>query len=129
MSDMSVKQCIIYDIKKVINDILKLPIDKMDINDSLQTFGFDSINLVELAAALSEKYDLEITPDMFFSYSSIKSIAEYLITEHSELMNDLYGESVAAEQSDNINDSASNISSEQYIESKNEKFILNKNKY
>ena len=64
---------------------------------------------------------------MFFSYSSIKSIAEYLITEHSELMNDLYGESVAAEQSDNINDSASNISSEQYIESKNEKFILNKN--
>ena len=127
MSDMSVKQCIIYDIKKVINDILKLPIDKMDINDSLQTFGFDSINLVELAAALSEKYDLEITPDMFFSYSSIKSIAEYLITEHSELMNDLYGESVAAEQSDNINDSASNISSEQYIESKNEKFILNKN--
>lgn len=101
MDGMTIKQCIIWELKHIVNSILKIQVDKIDITDNLESFGFDSINLVELSANVSEAYGLELTPDIFFSYPSIESFCGYLLENEKELMNEYYkAEVVLVDSSD-----------------------------
>ncbi|MBF0395141.1 MAG: SDR family NAD(P)-dependent oxidoreductase [Desulfobacterales bacterium] len=66
------------EIIKIASDILKISQDKLDINENLGNLGFDSINLKTFADKLSAAYKTEIPPAIFFAYSNIKSLANYL---------------------------------------------------
>ncbi|CRG50753.1 type I polyketide synthase [Yersinia wautersii] len=44
-------------------------------------FGYDSIMLTLLSNDLNEEYDLQISPTLFFEYSTIANLANYLISE------------------------------------------------
>ena len=41
--------CVLADLESVVSEILKLPRERLDLEENLADFGFDSINLVELA--------------------------------------------------------------------------------
>jgi len=73
-----------YDLIEKISLLLKIPRDKIDIEEPLSDLGFDSMSLVELAGNLGDYYNLEITPDVFFSYSTISRLSEYLATNFVE---------------------------------------------
>lgn len=64
---------------QMIGGILSTDSSEFDIDDDLSEHGFDSITLTELANRVNEKYDLELTPPVFFEYSSISSFAKYLL--------------------------------------------------
>ena len=90
MNGMSVLQCINSDVKSVLGKLLKLNTDIIGNDDSFESFGVDSISMVELAGALSDKLEIEITPDVFYSYPNVRELSKYFAEEYSDKMAELY---------------------------------------
>ncbi|MBL4971619.1 beta-ketoacyl synthase N-terminal-like domain-containing protein [Bacillus halotolerans] len=93
MSGWNIKQCVIWELKDAISQILKYPKEKLNIDEGLGDFGFDSISLAEFADVLSERYELEITPDIFFGYPTIERLSQYFLERYSDEMQAFYHES------------------------------------
>ena len=67
--------------KTLMNDIsklLKIKIENLDLDIELSKYGFDSITLTDFANMLNQKYELELTPIIFFEYPTVGSFAKYL---------------------------------------------------
>ncbi|MDH2303802.1 beta-ketoacyl synthase N-terminal-like domain-containing protein, partial [Bacillus velezensis] len=93
MSGWNIKQCVIWELKDAISQILRISRDKLDVDENLADFGFDSISLAEFADVLSERYELEITPDIFFGYPTIERLSQYFLERYSDEMQAFYHES------------------------------------
>ena len=98
-SDMkywSVKDCIKYHIKEKISEILKIAIKDLEDDVAFEMYGFDSVSLIELSLILTDFYEFEITPDKLYSYSSVNSLAEYLLKSEEKVLNEMYSEQTQA---------------------------------
>ncbi|OIB02943.1 mixed polyketide synthase/non-ribosomal peptide synthetase [Paenibacillus sp. LC231] len=93
MKGLSLAQCLEWDMKEMISQLLKIPRDKLDLDENLAEFGFDSINLAQFATVLTEHYGLEITPSLFFGQSTIGKLIDYFMEEHNEMTTEFYRES------------------------------------
>ena len=62
-------------------DFLKLDADDMSADKILLDLGFDSIGLTTFANTVNEKFNLDITPILFFEYPSVGEIAKHLAAE------------------------------------------------
>ncbi|WP_428243750.1 amino acid adenylation domain-containing protein [Gynuella sp.] len=67
----------------MVAQILNLSGQMVSTASPLGTYGFDSIGFTQLSVAVNEEYELEINPTLFYQYSSIDSIARYLL-QYSE---------------------------------------------
>lgn len=66
-------------------------IDKFDIDVSLNIgeYGFDSISYTKLAQKISQLYEIDIKPNIFYQYSTIESLAHHLSTHYQEKLESL----------------------------------------
>lgn len=64
---------------EIIHGILKIDRARIDIDDNVGEYGFNSITFKEFAEQINEQFSVEITPTIFFSENTIRSISEYLI--------------------------------------------------
>ena len=94
MKGLSLKQCVEWDLKEYISELLKIPRDKLDRDTNLADFGFDSISLGEFAKVLTTHYKFEITPAVFFGYSTLEKLTDYFLSEHQDAIQGFYGETV-----------------------------------
>ncbi|HEX2924645.1 MAG TPA: SDR family NAD(P)-dependent oxidoreductase, partial [Ruminiclostridium sp.] len=92
MKGFNIDQCVECDIKDKISKLLKLTPEMLDNDENLADFGFDSISLGEFAKELSCYYNLDITPALFFSYSTIGKLVCYFCNEHQNIIQDFYRE-------------------------------------
>lgn len=92
MKGLTIKQCIICDVKDIVSQILKIKADKLIITDSFASFGFDSISLAALADKLRDFYKIKVTPDVFFSYPSIDKLCGYFIEKYPNEFEKIYKE-------------------------------------
>ncbi len=69
------------ELSRTVMEFLKIGAADMDTSKILLDLGFDSIGLTTFANAINEKYQLDITPVLFFDYPSVSEIAKYLATE------------------------------------------------
>ncbi|MGP3972341.1 SDR family NAD(P)-dependent oxidoreductase, partial [Streptomyces sp. 6N223] len=90
MAGWSVAQCLEWELKDVVSQVLKLPMDRLDDATSLQDFGFDSISLVEFAGVLVERLHVELTPDVFFSFPTLGALSGHLLEDHGETVEAFY---------------------------------------
>ena len=90
MRGLSVEQCLELGLKQTVNELLKVPFQDVDLEANLADFGFDSISLLDFARALSDIYSLEITPALFFGYSTLEKLIKYFLTEHSQIIEEVY---------------------------------------
>ncbi|MCP5003294.1 MAG: SDR family NAD(P)-dependent oxidoreductase, partial [Planctomycetes bacterium] len=67
---------------QAVSKTLKLNIQDIDLNTEFSEYGFDSITLTDFANQLNQKYKLELTPTLFFEYSTIGTFADYLARKH-----------------------------------------------
>ncbi len=95
MKGLSLEEYVEWDLKEYISQLLKIPQNKIDKEDNLADFGFDSISLAQLATLLSNHYGIEITATLFFGYSTIKKLMQYFIMNHRETMNEFYKVEIA----------------------------------
>lgn len=92
MQGWDIEQCVLWDLKNIVFEILRIPQDKIEIEDNLADFGFDSISLSRFANILSDCFEFTITPDLFFSYATLEKIGAYLIKNYPENMKACYKE-------------------------------------
>ncbi|WP_155985414.1 type I polyketide synthase, partial [Paenibacillus maysiensis] len=95
LQGFSLEQCIEWDLKEQVSQILKISRDELDVEENLVDFGFDSISLAELGNRLSKHYGLEVTPALFFSHSTLEKLTLHFLREHEALMTQHYLEPTA----------------------------------
>lgn len=84
------------DMSQIVMGLLKLDAGDVAHDKILLDLGFDSIGLTGFANAVNEKYQLDITPVLFFDYPSIEEIARYLCAERKDEIRRFYRGSAAA---------------------------------
>lgn len=77
----------------IVMDFLKLDEEDIDIDSILLDLGFDSIGLTTFSNAVNDKYDLDITPVLFFEYPNIREISAYMASEFTDNVSKVHGES------------------------------------
>ncbi|WP_157998054.1 type I polyketide synthase [Ornithinibacillus scapharcae] len=92
MEDWTIEECVLWELKDGVTQILKMPSEKLDVKENLAEFGFDSISLGEFASVLSDRYEIDITPDLFFSYPTLERLSHYLLERYANEMQKLYQE-------------------------------------
>ncbi|KAA6474297.1 SDR family NAD(P)-dependent oxidoreductase [Bacillus swezeyi] len=98
MKMLSVEKRLEMDLKEHIHTLLKISTDKLDLNKNWADFGFDSIYLAKFSNVLTNYYKVEITPALFFGYSTLKELIRYFLTDHKELIEEFYRDDTAGVQ-------------------------------
>ena len=80
------------DIVKIVSGISGIKKTRINTDRSLTEYGFDSIIFVEFANQMNKKYNLALSPAVFFEYSSIRALSQYLVYEHQEQISQYYAE-------------------------------------
>ena len=83
------------DLSQIAQELLKLAADDIASDKILLDLGFDSIGLTTFANAINDKYQLDITPVLFFDYPTIGEITKYLCSERREEIARCHGASTA----------------------------------
>ncbi|WP_187696013.1 type I polyketide synthase, partial [Priestia megaterium] len=94
MRGFTLEQCLEWDMKDLISQILKVSCDKLDVETNLADFGFESVSLSEFATSLTQHYGIEISPTLFFGNSTIKSLVQYFGVEYGDVIQRFYQEEV-----------------------------------
>ncbi|MFI1227468.1 MULTISPECIES: SDR family NAD(P)-dependent oxidoreductase, partial [unclassified Streptomyces] len=92
MAGWSVAECLEWELKDSVSQLLKLPVAKLDEDANLQDYGFDSISLVEFAGVLGERLGIELTPDVFFSHPTLTGLGAHLMDAHRAALEAFYRE-------------------------------------
>jgi thioesterase domain-containing protein/acyl carrier protein len=98
MRGLGVEECVEWDLKEHTSSLLKIPRERLDIQTNLADVGFDSISLTEMAKLLSQYYGIQVTPSIFFGYSTIEEFKEYFLQEYSGELEAFYRLEVDAPQ-------------------------------
>lgn len=69
---------------EMVSKILKIEKKNIDPDEMLKEFGFDSITFTELANTLNDKFDLELTPSIFYEYTTLNEFLDFLKSEVKE---------------------------------------------
>ncbi|MCW3464994.1 beta-ketoacyl synthase N-terminal-like domain-containing protein [Chitinophaga nivalis] len=86
-----VRRLLLQDISR----LLSIDIDQLDIDNPLNEYGFDSVQLTRFSSELSTNYDIILMPALFFEYPTINAFTGYLC--------DTYGDTFAAKLQMKIN--------------------------
>ncbi len=76
---------------ELISAILKVDVQDIDAEEDVSVYGFDSITFTQLANRINARFDLEITPAIFFEFTTVTAIVAHLLEEHREGLEKLYG--------------------------------------
>jgi polyketide synthase PksL len=70
--------------RQQLSSLLKIASGSIDLNIPLSELGLDSITFRELAVALKNYYAININPSLFFTYTTIETLSEYLLNTYPE---------------------------------------------
>jgi len=90
----SIHRCIQEDLLNIIANILKISAKEINGTTNLGEYGFDSIRFTTLSVRLNKKYGINVSPALFYEYSTIESITDLLINEYSDAVQSCYNEFV-----------------------------------
>jgi len=89
--DASLQVWLENELSQMVIDFLKLDPADMSVEKILLDLGFDSIGLTTYANAINEKFELDITPILFFEYPSVAEIAKHLSVERESEIRRFHG--------------------------------------
>ncbi|KJH66516.1 polyketide synthase [Chromobacterium violaceum] len=90
LKGLSLEQSLLWDLRDLACRPLKAERHALDDNANLADFGFDSISLAEYAGLLSRHFGLALTPELFFSHSTLARIAAHLLERHRPALEACY---------------------------------------
>lgn len=76
------KLMLLKEIKAIITEMNGIAADRIDEKTNLSDYGFESVGLVKLSNSINKKYNIDLTPAIFFEYSNLDQLTEYLIEEY-----------------------------------------------
>ncbi|MBO0797628.1 MAG: SDR family NAD(P)-dependent oxidoreductase, partial [Blastocatellia bacterium] len=78
------------ELSQIVMEFLKLEPGDMSTDEILLDLGFDSLGLTTFANVINDKYQLDITPVLFFDYPTVDEIAKYLAAERESELRPFY---------------------------------------
>ncbi|WP_434151550.1 SDR family NAD(P)-dependent oxidoreductase [Methylocaldum gracile subsp. desertum] len=90
LTDLELDACVKRSLRDQITKVLKLSAQRLDEDTNFSDFGFDSITLTELSRNLSDIYQFEIAPAVFFSFSTIEKLSGHLASRHRGALKQYY---------------------------------------
>lgn len=94
IEDYIIEEYIEKELKEMISLLHNLPVERLDAEEHLMEYGFDSINLFDFAGKIDEAYGVDITPSSLLGYSTIAKITEYLVMDHKEALVRYYSKKI-----------------------------------
>ena len=73
-------------LQQSVSELLKVPVEDIDMDAELSEYGFDSITFTEFANTLNRIYTLELMPTLFFEHPTLRSVSKYLVETNPEKM-------------------------------------------
>src|SRR5499427_273981 len=70
---------LLKDMRCHVSEILKVPYEEIDVQETFADYGLDSIALVELANRLTQHFGIEVPPTLFFGYPTLERLAAHLM--------------------------------------------------
>ncbi|HXH38621.1 MAG TPA: SDR family NAD(P)-dependent oxidoreductase [Thermoanaerobaculia bacterium] len=86
------------ELSNIATELLHIPAGDISPDRILIDLGFDSIGLTNFAKAINDRFQLDITPVLFFDYPAIGDIAKYLAVEWESDIRRAHRESAPATQ-------------------------------
>lgn len=62
-------------------ELIDLPVERYDVTENFGEYGYDSITLKELADKIGEEFQIELPQTVFFAYSNVLELCQYLWNE------------------------------------------------
>ncbi|MCP4695670.1 MAG: SDR family NAD(P)-dependent oxidoreductase, partial [Gammaproteobacteria bacterium] len=72
-------------LKELAAELVTVAVEKIDITDEINDYGFDSVRLTEFSERLNSNYGLNLTPAIFFKYSTLESLAGFFYESHQAI--------------------------------------------
>ncbi|NKB24234.1 MAG: SDR family NAD(P)-dependent oxidoreductase [Kiritimatiellae bacterium] len=79
-----IKELFTAELQKNIADFLKVDVEEVPLDESLEPLGLDSIAVNELTDQMSHRMKMDIPPTTMFEYTNIEDIVEFLVDEFEE---------------------------------------------
>src|SRR5262249_20678790 len=70
----------------VVSDLLKVRVEEIDAETSLSEYGFDSITFTRFSHRLNQTYQLDLTPALFYEYSTLERLTQYLRSTYASVL-------------------------------------------
>ncbi|TMC24511.1 MAG: SDR family NAD(P)-dependent oxidoreductase, partial [Chloroflexi bacterium] len=70
----------------IVSRMLKVRVEEIDVETPLSEYGFDSITFTQFANRLNQTYQLDLTPALFFEYSSLERLTQYLLEIYATVL-------------------------------------------
>lgn len=67
---------------KIVANVLKINVDKINANDSLTQYGFDSISITELTEKINTHFQLHLSPPVFYESPTLSEFFAHHISSH-----------------------------------------------
>lgn len=77
-------------LKEVIAREIKLPKEKLSVNEVMDSYGIDSIVILNVMEQLDEKFT-KLPRTMLYEYKTIQEMADYLLETHHEQVAEVFG--------------------------------------
>lgn len=77
-------------LRKCCSKVIQLDIEKIILNKELSDYGFDSLTNTELANEMNEKLGIDITPVIFFEYTNLADLSDYLQRTYAKELNGVF---------------------------------------
>ncbi|TMC19458.1 MAG: methyltransferase, partial [Chloroflexi bacterium] len=74
------------ELSHIVSHLLNVPIEEISAETALSEYGFDSISFTGFARRLNQTYELDLAPPLFYEYSTIERLAQYLQTTYASVL-------------------------------------------
>lgn len=78
------KTSVIKSLKQIISSELRIPEDKIDINESFESLGIDSIFLASIITKIDHWLGMKLDPSLLLLHSSVSKLSDYLVNTHQD---------------------------------------------
>jgi acyl transferase domain-containing protein/acyl-CoA synthetase (AMP-forming)/AMP-acid ligase II/acyl carrier protein/NADP-dependent 3-hydroxy acid dehydrogenase YdfG len=83
-TDKSLEQTIKHELRGIAANILATDIDKLSSECNFGDYGFDSITLKEYANALNNRFNIYLTPAVFYSHGTFSRLSTYMTEQFGD---------------------------------------------
>ncbi len=90
MDTQDLKEYVLKDLIRISSDILKSSPEKIDPAEEMAQYGYDSLSFMDLSKAINTTFNMDITPSLFFEYTKLDNLAEYISIQAKDTLNGKY---------------------------------------
>ncbi|MBD3316956.1 MAG: polyketide synthase, partial [Chitinivibrionales bacterium] len=67
---------------RIVSDTAKIAVGLVGVNENLGNLGFDSVLFTELSRNIRQKYQVDLTPALFFAHNTVRKLRDHLWNEY-----------------------------------------------